>query len=162
MFSAQQSIAAHGAQSASVGCFHHRDYALELLCDFLSKRKHVFNLEAFLRIRANECAQRSLNVSRNFDQAANIVNCVAILQQSEQAPCFKSRGHRIPKLRFSCHADVNSLSEWGLFDERHCFLQIEFFAVIANEENLRLVVLGDVLRALKKCKELVTFEESPA
>jgi hypothetical protein len=38
----------------------------------------------------------------------------------------------------------------------------EFFAVIANEQNLRLVVLGDVLTALKKCKELVTFEESLA
>jgi hypothetical protein len=34
--------------------------------------------------------------------------------------------------------------------------------VIANEQNLRLVVLGDVVTALKKCKELVTFEESLA
>jgi hypothetical protein len=135
-----------------VGCFYHRDYALELLCDFLSKRKHVFNLEAFLRIRANESTQRSLNVSRYLDQAANVVNCVAILEQSKQALCFKRRGHRVPKVRFSCHADVNSLSEWGLFDERHCSSKFEFFAVIANEEKLRLVVLGDVVPPLKKCK----------
>jgi hypothetical protein len=39
---------------------------------------------------------------------------------------------------------------------------LEFFPVIANEENLRLVVLGDVVTALKKCKELVTLEESLA
>src|ERR1700730_19057755 len=80
----------------------------------------------------------------------------------QTGPVLQSRGHRIPKLRFSCHADVNSLSEWGLFDERHCSSKFEFFPVIANEQNLRLVVFGDVVTALKKCKELVTFEESLA
>lgn len=162
MFPPQLSIASHGAQSASVGCFHHREYAFELLCDFVAKRKHVFNLEAFLRIRANECTQRSLNVRRNFDQAANIVNCVAILEQPNR-PCAskagdigsQSSGSLVTQISTACPNGDPSTS--GIASSK-----FEFFTVIANEENLRLVMLGDVVPPLKKCKELVTFVESLA
>src|SRR5580693_1478034 len=102
-------------------------------------------------------ARREASTSGGTSIRRRISSTVLPFSSRANRPCAskagdigsQSSGSLVTQMSTACRNGDSSTS--GIVSSK-----CKFVTVIANEQNLRLVVFGDVLTALKKCKELVT------